>query len=67
MKLPPSWNLPDQIRNRFGQKSSGKQRAMLAEGHLLLVLHQVPSPGDRTRTGIFYWRKPDLSTHQEAG
>jgi len=32
---------------------------MLADGHLLLVLHQVPRPGDRTRTGVFYWRKPD--------
>jgi len=61
MKLPLSWNLPDTIKNRFGQKSSGKQRAMLAEGHLLLVLHRLPKARDRTREGVFYWRKPDGS------
>lgn len=61
MKLPQSWALPDTIKNRFGQKRSGKQRAMLADGHLLLVLHRRPRAGDRTRTGVFYWRKPDGS------
>lgn len=34
---------------------------MLADGHLLLVLHRLPKPRDRTRTGVFYWRKPDGS------
>ncbi|MEB3213360.1 MAG: CorA family divalent cation transporter [Leptolyngbyaceae bacterium] len=59
MKLPQSWALPDTIKNRFGQKGAGKQRAMIADGHLLLVLHRRPLPGDRTRTGVFYWRKPN--------
>lgn len=59
MKLPPGWQLPSEIKNRFGQKSSGKQRAMIAQDHLLLVLHKVPQPGDHQRTGTFFWRKPD--------
>jgi hypothetical protein len=42
MKLPQTWNLPVEIKQRFGQKRSGKQRAMLADGHLLLVLHKAP-------------------------
>jgi hypothetical protein len=58
MKLPASWALPEQIKSRFGQKTSGKQRAMIADGHLLLVLHIVPKPAERTREAVFFWRKP---------
>ncbi len=59
MKLPASWALPDQIKNRFGQRSVGKQRAMIADGHLLLVLHKAPMLGDRTREGALFWRNPN--------
>lgn len=58
MHLPANWQLPDEIKRRFGQKGAGKQRAMLAEGHLLLVLHKLPQPGSRQRQGIFFWRHP---------
>lgn len=67
MKLPPAWQLPPEIKNRFGQKSSGKQRAMIAQGHLLLVLHKVPQPGDAQRIGTFFWRKPDGSWEHSGG
>lgn len=67
MKLPASWKLPNPIKNRFGQKSSGKQRAMLADGHLLLVLHRLPNTSDRTRDAVFYWRKPDGSWRHSGG
>lgn len=59
MKLPPSWAVPDQIRHRFGQKSAGKQRAMVADGHLLLVLHQAPHSDSREGEAVFFWRQPD--------
>ncbi|MEL7035186.1 MAG: CorA family divalent cation transporter [Cyanobacteria bacterium J06592_8] len=59
MKLPPTWAVPDQIRHRFGQKSAGKQRAMVADGHLLLVLHKAPQLGSRQREAAFFWRRPD--------
>lgn len=59
MRLPSLWKLPDQIERRLGQKRSGKQRAMLADGHLLLVLHKSPKHGKRERDGVFFWRKPD--------
>lgn len=59
MKLPPTWNLPSAISDRFGQKSFGKQRAMVADDHLLLVLHKAPKPSDRHREGILFWRRPD--------
>ncbi|NJM64814.1 MAG: hypothetical protein HC851_03655 [Acaryochloris sp. RU_4_1] len=58
MQLPANWQLPEEIKRRFGQKGAGKQRAMLGQGHLLLVLHRVPQPGSRQRQGIFFWRQP---------
>jgi hypothetical protein len=59
MTLPVSWNLPLEIKARFGQKRSGRQRAMAADGHLLLVLHKAPQHGMRDREGIFFWRRPN--------
>ena len=54
-----STQLPDAIKKRFGERSAGKQRAMAAEGHLLLVLHKAPKPNQRDRSTVFFWRKPD--------
>lgn len=34
---------------------------MLAEGHLLLVLHAPPQPDEPHRRGRLFWRKPDGS------
>ncbi|SKB11796.1 conserved hypothetical protein [Planktothrix sp. PCC 11201] len=59
MKLPLTWNLPVTISDRLGQKSFGKQRAIIAEDNLLLVLHKAPEPGDRERDAVLFWRKPD--------
>lgn len=59
MNLPQAWHLPPEIRARFGQKRSGRQRAMVADGHLLLVLHKAPQHGVRDREGIFFWRRPN--------
>lgn len=59
MQLPSTWNLPESIRDRFGEKSLGKQRAMVADDHLLLVLHTAPEKSDRDREVVLFWRKPD--------
>ncbi len=58
--LPPSWQVPQEFRDRLG-KRAGRQRPMLSEGHLLLVLHRPPLPGDVRRWGRYFWRKPDGS------
>ena len=55
MQLPPGWELPEAIRNRLGERS-GKQRAMIEDGHLLLILHKLPRPDVMTREGAFFWR-----------
>ena len=56
--LPPTWDVPAEFRERLGEKV-GRQRAMLADGHLLLVLHKPPKGNDPERSGRVFWRKPD--------
>jgi hypothetical protein len=58
--LPSTWEIPPAIRERLGDKV-GRQRAMAADGHLLLVLHKPPKVNENERQGRFFWRKPDGS------
>jgi hypothetical protein len=58
--LPSTWAVPEAFRSRLGEEV-GRQRAMFHEGHLLLVLHDLPGPDDVERHGRFFWRKPDAS------
>ena len=58
MIIPPTWSLPDSIRARLGQSSYGRQRALVEDGHIVLVLHKAPGPDDRQREGILFWRSP---------
>jgi hypothetical protein len=58
MIIPPTWNLPETIRVRLSQSTYGRQRAIVEEGHLLLVLHKPPGPHDRGREGVLFWRHP---------
>ena len=57
MLLPSEWDVPQVFRDRLGEKV-GRQRAMEAEGHLLLVLHKVRTPGVAAREGVLFWRDP---------
>lgn len=59
MRLPNMWAVPDQIKRRFGQKGAGKQRAMCADGHLVLVLHKAPVDTGRERETVFFWRNSE--------
>src|SRR6267142_5085186 len=56
--LPAAWELPAEFRQRVGEKT-GRQRVMVADGHLLLVLHRPPKKNETGRSGRFLWRKPD--------
>jgi len=58
MIIPPTWNLPEAIRARLGQTTYGRQRAIIEDGHLLLVLHRPPGPEDSRRDGVLFWRPP---------
>jgi Mg2+ and Co2+ transporter CorA len=57
MIVPDTWDIPIKIRERFGDEA-GRQRAMNAEGHLLLVLHDPPGPHERYRKARLVWRNP---------
>jgi hypothetical protein len=56
--VPEYWTIPEQIRERFGE-TAGRQRAMYADGHLLLVLHAPPRQSDRVRIARLFWRDPE--------
>lgn len=58
--IPATWEVPAEFKSRLGEKV-GRQRAMLSEGHLLLVLHAPPKKDEAQRRGRLFWRKPDGS------
>ncbi|MFI4874614.1 MAG: hypothetical protein ACIALR_04725 [Blastopirellula sp. JB062] len=53
--LPTAWDVPDIFRRRLGDQP-GRQRSMAADGHLLIVSHHPPKPGEKKRIGRFFWR-----------
>jgi len=55
INLPHDWQTPEKFAKRLGD-DVGRQRVMSTEGHLLLVLHEPPSPGVAPRVGRFFWR-----------
>ena len=56
--LPAGWQVPEIFRSRLGE-NAGRQRAMQSDGHLLLVLHEPPEPGETERRGRYFWREPN--------
>src|SRR5262245_4273810 len=58
LQLPADWDLPAEFTARLGD-TAGRQRAMSADGHVLLILHEPPQPGTFQRVGRLFWREPD--------
>jgi hypothetical protein len=56
--IPDSWQVPMRFRQRVGNQA-GRQRAMVHDGHLLLILHDVPGDNDFERSARVFWRAPD--------
>ncbi len=57
--IPHNWDVPQVFRDRFGTRA-GRQRVMNADGHLLIILHDVPDPAEPdVRNARLFWRKPD--------
>jgi hypothetical protein len=55
--IPSNWKVPEVFHSRLGE-TAGRQRMMFADGHLLLVLHKVPEPGNPDRVSLLFWRDP---------
>ncbi|MBL9021081.1 MAG: hypothetical protein JNL21_02725 [Myxococcales bacterium] len=64
--LPSSWQVPDKISARFGTQA-GKQRAMFADGHLVIVTHLVPTPQKSEPEPALFWRHPDGTWRSTGG
>ena len=60
--IPADWDLPTVLRIRLGH-GPGRQRALEADEHLLLVLHDVPKRHQTTRVGQLFWRQPNGNWH----
>lgn len=56
--IPHNWEVPKVFRDRLGSHA-GRQRTMHHDGHILIILHDVPKPDDGDRTARLFWRKPD--------
>lgn len=57
--IPHTWDIPEELRRRVGA-SVGKQRLIAEQGHLLLMLHDLPNAKDPSRREArVFWRKPD--------
>jgi Mg2+ and Co2+ transporter CorA len=57
MRVPIDWQLPPAFADRLGDRA-GRQRAMTADGHLLLIVHEAPQAGVSERAGRLFWRDP---------
>lgn len=64
--LSDLWKVPPVFRQRL-RESVGRQRAMVAEDHLLLVLHGPPKVGRPERAGRFFWRAADGTWQSNVG
>jgi hypothetical protein len=56
--IPESWQVPIKFRQRVGAHA-GRQRAMIDNGHLLLILHELPGAKEMERSARLFWRSPD--------
>jgi hypothetical protein len=55
--IPSRWSVPAIFQQRLGEKV-GRQRLMVADEHLLLILHKLPVPGAEEREPLLFWRNP---------
>ena len=53
--VPEVWNIPARLREKVGPRA-GRQRLMTHDGHVLLLLHQVPRDADPDRHAVVFWR-----------
>ncbi|MBL8605022.1 MAG: hypothetical protein JNK72_24045 [Myxococcales bacterium] len=53
--IPEGWSVPERVRQRVG-KEAGKQRAICEEGHLLLIVYDVPQADESARSAKLFWR-----------
>ncbi|RKZ70834.1 MAG: hypothetical protein DRR19_33070 [Candidatus Parabeggiatoa sp. nov. 1] len=53
------WYLPEEIKNRLGTTTYGRQRALFEKEHLLLILHAPPKLDQKSRDTVIFLRQPE--------
>lgn len=62
-KHPPKiWDLPFDIRRQLSGRG-GRQRALAADNHLLIVLYQVSKPKSSRGETVYFWRNREHEWH----
>lgn len=56
--LPAEWAIPEALRRRMGT-TTGRQRVLDGDGHMIIVLHAPPTASEAARRGRFFWRDPN--------
>lgn len=56
--IPKDWEIPAAISVRVAEVP-GTQRCLEAEGHMILILHKLPSTDSARRDLSLFWRKPE--------
>ena len=64
---PRIWQIPICLRRRLSNRV-GRQRAIAAKDHLVMVLHRVPDRRQPRQPGVYFWRSPEgVWSHSEQG
>ena len=58
VSIPQNWQVPASISARIAEVP-GVQRLLEADGHLVLLLHKLPTPASAQRDIRLFWRSPD--------
>lgn len=58
LMIPHNWDVPGLFRARLGE-FVGRQRVIEADGHLLLILHELPDSKTAHRKIRLFWRSPE--------
>ena len=61
-RLPKTWDLPFEIRRQLSGRG-GRQRALAADNHLMIVVHQVPPARSIPGETVYFWRDRDQQWH----
>ncbi len=56
--IPHTWQIPASISARISE-IPGTQRCLEADGHLILILHKLPTTASAKRDLRLFWRSPD--------
>ncbi len=65
--LPEDWEVPAAIRERIGELV-GRQRTMVADDQLLIILHELPDPNEPdVREARLFWRAKHGAWRTTAG